>query len=33
MVSGQILVEGTPREIASDPRVRAVYLGRGARHA
>ena len=31
MVSGRILVEGTPAEIASDPRVREVYLGK-ARH-
>jgi len=27
MVGGSILVEGTPAEIASDPQVRAVYLG------
>jgi ABC-type branched-subunit amino acid transport system ATPase component len=27
MVSGGILMEGTPQEIASDPRVREVYLG------
>ncbi len=27
MVSGGILVEGTPTEIASDQRVREVYLG------
>ena len=27
MVSGGILMEGTPDEIASDPRVREVYLG------
>jgi branched-chain amino acid transport system ATP-binding protein len=31
MVAGAILVEGTPREIAADARVREVYLG-GARH-
>ena len=28
MVGGSILVEGTPTEIASDPQVRAVYLGK-----
>ena len=27
MVGGRILVEGTPQEIAGDPRVREVYLG------
>ena len=31
MVGGRILVEGSPDEIAADPRVREVYLG-GARH-
>jgi branched-chain amino acid transport system ATP-binding protein len=31
MVGGRILVEGTPREIAADARVREVYLG-GAHH-
>jgi ABC-type branched-subunit amino acid transport system ATPase component len=32
MLGGRILVEGSPQEIAADPRVREVYLG-GARHA
>jgi branched-chain amino acid transport system ATP-binding protein len=31
MVGGRILIEGTPQEIASDARVREVYLG-GAHH-
>ncbi len=30
MVGGRILVEGTPKEIAADARVREVYLGGGA---
>ena len=34
MVGGTILVEGSPAEIAADPRVREVYLGgaHGAHH-
>jgi branched-chain amino acid transport system ATP-binding protein len=32
MVSGSILLEGTPEQISADPRVREVYLG-GAQHA
>ena len=31
MVGGRILLQGTPKEIAADARVREVYLG-GARH-
>jgi len=27
LVQGSVLVEGTPEEIAGDPRVREVYLG------
>jgi ABC-type branched-subunit amino acid transport system ATPase component len=27
LVQGQVLVEGTPQQIAADPRVRSVYLG------
>jgi len=29
LVHGQVLTRGTPGEIAADPEVRAVYLGRG----
>jgi len=28
-VNGAVLTEGTPSGIASDPRVKAVYLGHG----
>jgi ABC-type branched-subunit amino acid transport system ATPase component len=32
LVGGRILLEGSPQEVAADPRVREVYLG-GAHHA
>jgi branched-chain amino acid transport system ATP-binding protein len=27
LVQGAVLIEGTPSQISSDPRVREVYLG------
>jgi branched-chain amino acid transport system ATP-binding protein len=32
LVNGAVLTEGTPEQIASDPRVREVYLGHGDAH-
>jgi len=32
MVAGRVLVEGSPAEIAADPRVREVYLGKKGHH-
>ena len=33
LVAGQILTEGTPADIAANPQVREVYLGRRGKHA
>ena len=30
LVAGGLLVEGTPQQVAQDPRVKAVYLGEGS---
>jgi branched-chain amino acid transport system ATP-binding protein len=32
LVQGAVLTEGTPADIAADPRVREVYLGHGDSH-
>jgi branched-chain amino acid transport system ATP-binding protein len=32
LVNGAVLTEGTPEQIAADPRVREVYLGHGDAH-
>ena len=32
LVNGTVLTEGTPQQIADDPRVQAVYLGKGDAH-
>ncbi|VWX63865.1 High-affinity branched-chain amino acid transport ATP-binding protein BraF [Burkholderiales bacterium 8X] len=32
LVNGALLTEGSPDEIANDPRVKEVYLGQGATH-
>jgi branched-chain amino acid transport system ATP-binding protein len=29
LVAGRVLMEGEPKEVAADPRVREVYLGEG----
>jgi ABC-type branched-subunit amino acid transport system ATPase component len=33
LVNGELFVEGTPEEVARDPRVKAVYLGEEAHDA
>ena len=33
LVNGAVLREGTPEQIAHDPKVREVYLGTGEPHA
>jgi branched-chain amino acid transport system ATP-binding protein len=33
LVNGELFVEGTPEEVAQDPRVKAVYLGEEAHDA
>jgi branched-chain amino acid transport system ATP-binding protein len=32
LVNGAVLTEGSPEEIAADPRVKEVYLGEGTVH-
>jgi branched-chain amino acid transport system ATP-binding protein len=32
LVGGMVLTEGTPAQIAADPRVREGYLGEAAAH-
>jgi branched-chain amino acid transport system ATP-binding protein len=32
LVNGAVLTEGTPAEMAADPRVKEVYLGHGDSH-
>lgn len=33
LVNGAVLMEGSPAEVSTDPRVKAVYLGQGEVHA